>query len=363
MFVSVLSLAESGHALNRPMQQYIDAALKSGSFAGMPEIRLATFNVENLLMRCDFEAAGIEDLRAKLTNVSSPEEAAKVSSVFNVLSEDDRTLTAQALAATKADVCVVQEVENLVTLTTFHDKYLSRWTDRKLPFHILYEGNDRRGIDVGAMSRLEIVRHVSHAKASFASLGIRPPAGVHANERVFRRDCLELDVVKDGKRLTLFVCHFKSMHGGREKSRAVRDSEARGVRAIIEARFKEPASENWVILGDLNDYLEIDGVPDTGHGLGALLDDGFAFDIAMACIDEPKERWSHHFKPLQQYTALDHILLSPRLADLNQSTSVSYIRAGMPWRTTRHTGYRLAGVGWAKPKASDHCPLVAAIVF
>jgi len=329
----------------------------------MPKIRLATFNVENLLMRCDFEAAGVEDLRAKLTQVSSPEEAAKISSVFNVLSEDDRTLTAQALAATRADVCAVQEVENLVTLTTFHDKYLARWIDAPMPFHALHEGNDRRGIDVGALSRLEIVHQRSHAKASFASLGIQPPIGEHANARVFRRDCLELDVVKDGAKLSLFICHFKSMHGGREKSRHIRDAEARGVRAIIEARFKSPESENWAILGDLNDYLEIDGVPDTEHGLGPLLEDGFSVDIAMACIGKPKERWSHHFKPLRQYSALDHILLSPKLADLNQGASVSYIRAGMPWRAERHKGYRLAGVGWAKPKASDHCPLVAAITF
>jgi len=314
-------------------------------------------------MRCDFDVAGVEDLRAKLTKVSSPEEAAHISSVFNVLSEDDRTLTAQALAATRADICAVQEVENLVTLTTFHDKYLSRWAERPMPFHVLHEGNDRRGIDVGVLSRLEIVRQRSHAEATFASLGISPPKGTHANERVFRRDCLEVDVMKEGELLTLFVCHFKSMHGGREKSRHVRDGEARAVRAIIEARFPEPAKENWVILGDLNDYLEIDGVRDSEHGLLALLKDKFAVDMAMACLDEPEERWSHHFAPLKQYTALDHILLSPRLADLNQTSSISYVRAGMPWRVTRHKGYRLAGVGWNKPKASDHCPLVATIDF
>ncbi len=329
----------------------------------MPNIRIATFNVENLLMRCDFNAAGIKNLRERLTNISSEEDAASVLSVFNVLSEDDRTLTAQALAATRADVCAVQEVENLVTLTTFHDKYLARWTDRVLPYHVLYEGNDPRGIDVGLLSRLEVVRKVSHANASFASLDIAPPEGVHANERVFRRDCLEVDILKGGARLTLFVCHFKSMHGGREKSQKVRDGEARGVRAIIEARFAKPAEENWVILGDLNDYLEIDGVTDHAHGLSALLENGFAYDMAILCLKAPKERWSHYYPVLKQYSALDHILLSPRLADLNRKASISYVRAGMPWRATRHKGYRLAGVGWSDPKASDHCPLVAAIEF
>jgi len=314
-------------------------------------------------MRCNFDVAGVENLRDRLEEASPQEEAAKVTDVFNVLSEDDRTLTAQALAATRADICAVQEVENLVTLTTFHDKYLKRWSAQAYPYHILHEGNDRRGIDVGLLSKLAPIAQKSHAGATFASLGIAPPDGIHANERVFRRDCLEVDVEKDGARLTLFVCHFKSMHGGRQKSQKVRDGEARGVRAIIEARFDDPASENWVVLGDLNDYLEIDGQVDRAHGLGALIDDGFAHDIALACVDDPMARWSHHYAPLKQYTALDHILLSPKLMDLNAKANVTYIRAGMAWRSTRHTGYRLAGVGWANPKASDHCPLVVTLAF
>lgn len=329
----------------------------------MPEIRLATFNVENLLMRLDFKALGIGDMRERLNEVSTRDQADHISSLVNVLSEDDRTLTAQALAATRADVCAVQEVENLLTLTTFNNTYLSRWSERDYPFHVLIEGNDRRGIDVGLLSRLEVVHQKSHAATSFADLGIRPPEGVHENERVFRRDCLEVDVAKDGQILTLYVCHFKSMHGGREKSWKVRDGEARGVRALIEARFQDPSDENWIVLGDLNDYLEIDGIPDTAHGLGALVGDGFATDMALLTLQDASDRWSHHYKQLDQYTALDHILLSPRLADLNRRSSIAYVRAGMPWRATRHKGYRLSGVGWANPKASDHCPLAATIKF
>ena len=121
----------------------------------MPVLRLATFNAENLLMRCQFKAAGIKDLRNKLTAISNQAQAEAVARVFDVLSEDDRTLTAQALAATRADVCALQEVENLVTLTRFHDKYLSRWSAKPYDHHILHEGNDPRGIDVGVLSRLE----------------------------------------------------------------------------------------------------------------------------------------------------------------------------------------------------------------
>ena len=99
--------------------------------------------------------------------------------------------------------------------------------------------------------------------------------------------CLEIDVVKEGRALTLFVCHFKSMHGGRKKTNAIRTAEARAVRAIIEARFSDPASAEWIILGDFNDYTEIDGVPVATHGLAPLLEDGFTIDLAGQVLDDP----------------------------------------------------------------------------
>ena len=314
-------------------------------------------------MRCDFKRVGIDGAERKLNNIDNLAEAERIDSQFDVLSEDDRTLTAQALAATRADVCALQEVENLVTLTAFHNRYLTRWADRPYQERILHEGNDGRGIDVALLSRFPVLRHKSHAGETFGSLGMTPPKGSSQRSRVFRRDCLELDIVKDGRALTLYVCHFKSMHGGRAETRAIRQQEAQAVRAIIERRFKSPADEDWIIVGDLNDYLEIDGVPADDHGLGPLIDDGFALDLAPLTIADALERWSHHYAHQDAYTALDHMLLSPALAGLNKSASAAYVRAGVPWRSTRHTGWRLPGVGWSRPKASDHCPFVATIQF
>ena len=314
-------------------------------------------------MRCDFKRAGVEGAERKLSQISNTADADRIDAVFNVLSEDDRTLTAQALAATRADVCALQEVENLVTLTAFHNRYLTRWADRPYQERILFEGNDGRGIDVALLSRLSVVSKKSHAGETFGSLGIKPPKGAPKNARVFRRDCLEVDVVKDGRALTLYVCHFKSMHGGRPETRAIREQEAAGVRKIIERRFANPAKEDWIILGDLNDYLEIDGRPASDHGLGPLVDDGFAQDLAMLTIGDDLERWSHHYPRENTYSALDHMLLSPAIAGLNHSASATYVRAGTPWRCARHMGWRFPGIGWSKPKASDHCPLAATIMF
>ena len=80
----------------------------------MTRLTLTTFNCENLMMRCDFRRLHILDAARKFTAVSDQSDADAVDRVFNVLSEDDRTLTAQALSASQADICCLQEVENLL---------------------------------------------------------------------------------------------------------------------------------------------------------------------------------------------------------------------------------------------------------
>jgi len=98
-------------------------------------------------------------------------------------------------------------------------------------------------------------------------------------ERVFRRDCLEVDLKKDNKILPIFVCHFKSMSGGRDTTRPIPQAEATTVREILEDRFGDPSTHDWVLAGDLNDYTETDGTPDQNHGLDPLLSNGFSFNL------------------------------------------------------------------------------------
>lgn len=137
----------------------------------MPDIRISTFNCENLKMRCDFRRAGIANARQRLTEVDSAQVAEPVDCFFNVLSEDDRTLTAQALVATEADVCALQEVENLVTLTPFDTRYLARLAGSAFGGRVLHEGNDSCGIDAALLSRLPVIFQRSHARSTFGTRG------------------------------------------------------------------------------------------------------------------------------------------------------------------------------------------------
>lgn len=329
----------------------------------MPQLRLATFNCENLMMRRQFDRIDIPGLRNKLTLVDDEAAAEAIDARLNVLPERDRTLTAQTLAATGADICALQEVENLVTLTAFHNRYLRKFSRRGYGRKVLKEGNDKRGIDVALLSRVPVVHVRSHAGATFEALGVAPPPGVPKHARAFRRDCLEVDVAVSGRALTLFICHFKSMHGGRDETRPIREAEARAVRRLVEIRFADPARAEWVILGDFNDFFEQNGQAVNDHGLGPFLEDGFAEDLAASAVSDPKERWSHHYFQDDSYNALDHIFLSPALAAQNTGASAKYVRIGTPYRVERYEGFRLPGIGWARPKASDHCPLVAKLQF
>lgn len=323
----------------------------------MARLRLTSFNCENLMMRFAFRDVHIPDLRQKLTEVSDPKAAERVDQAFNVLSEDDRTLTAQTLAASTADICLLQEVENLVTLTAFHNRYLRRWSRAGYEHRILAEGNDTRGIDVAALSRIRPVEIVSHADLTLGDLGLSLLPGQSPHDPAFRRDCLRLDFEIERQTLSIFVCHFKSMHGGRWETRPIREQEALAVRRLIERKFEDPATANWLVCGDLNDFLEQDGIPDHGHGLSPLLQNGFARDALMMSGREALDRWTHHYTGDDTYSALDHFFLSPALAEKNARPEMKITRCGMPGRAERYAGFRLPGIGWSFPKASDHCPL------
>ena len=262
-----------------------------------------------------------------------------------------------------------------------------------------------QGIDVAFMARertmdgepIEIDRIRSHAKSTFSDLGVHNATleemGLEADERIFRRDCLEGNLRVGGRRVTLFVCHFKSMgpfrNGmtGREYTTPVRIAESRAVKRIIERKFgsERTPKMRWVIVGDLNDYTErlvVTGDRIKGYsfenkregvsGIDPLLTDGFSHNLmdlrpaddrwtlyhAAGPVDDlqkPEERETRHL------VQLDYLLLSPALAKQNAKSVPEVIRQGLPFRTIfpPHLDVpRYPRTGWDRPKASDHCPVV-----
>ncbi|MDB5651475.1 MAG: putative exo/endo phosphatase [Hyphomicrobiales bacterium] len=359
-------------------------------------IRIATFNLENLYARFDF--AGKVNREDRVVGSYAITEKPAYESIrmsFEAVASDDvRQSTALAIADTGADVICLQEVDSQQALDLFYDHYLypvlrqkfgqasKTWSDaerRARDAAYFYDqrhvisGNDTRGIDVGVMANRAVTLR-SNAELTYAFLVNAPldwaaldARGIKRTDRVLRRDCVAAEADVDGVPLTIFNCHFKSMSSvtrggdGRAETQPLRLAEVWAVRKLIEQRFAGQARDaNWVLCGDFNDFPEVDGVKTRHSALGPLLDDGFAINVMERRL--PLDRWTHYYPEGDAHVQLDYILLSPRLAAANPDVVPDVLRKGMPYRVPRLEGApRYPRIGWARPKASDHCPVVIAL--
>ena len=365
-------------------------------------LRLATFNVENLMNRFDFSGYRNQlnqDRTLALFAIKDEAEYRLLEQARAIAHADDtRQLTALAIAATRADILCLQEIDNLEALKAFEYGYLFKMVGQGYRNKYTSTGNDSRGIDVAVMMRdetahgqkIDFVRMTSHAAVTFEEFGLinseLEGLGHAGHERIFRRDCLEIDVRIGGRPLTIYSVHLKSMGSprnglsGRDASMPLRIAEARAVRRIIEDRFgKDHASaKNWVICGDFNDYRQrvaIEGDQHLGYSfsviseprssLDVLLADGFAENVVER---RPElDRWTlyHSRGPQERHLCqLDYILLSAALSRHNSKAVPDIVRQGQPWRTIFPPGQeveRYPRAGWDRPKASDHCPVAVTL--
>jgi predicted extracellular nuclease len=365
-------------------------------------LRLATFNVENLMNRFDYSGYRNQlnqDRTLALFDIRDEAEYRLLEQARAIAHADDmRQLTALAIAETRADILCLQEVDNIEALKAFEYGYLFKMIGQGYRHKYTTSGNDTRGIDVAVMMRtetadgepIEFVRMTSHAHVTYEEFGLHTPelaaVGAEPFERIFRRDCLEIDVRIGNRPLTIYGVHFKSMGGmrdgvpGRDFTMPIRMAEAKAVRRIIEDRFgKEHAGDKrWAICGDFNDYRQrvvIGGsafggytftlAEETHSSLNVFLADGFAENVVER---RPEiDRWTlyHTRGPDERHLCqLDYILLSPALARENANAVPDIIRGGQPWRTVFPPGQeveRYPRAGWDRPKASDHCPVAVSL--
>lgn len=369
-------------------------------------VRIATFNAENLTRRFDFSSQNHAQFRVRKGKENRANVDAHLRRMGTALlkshTHDTKKLTARAIIDTAADIICLQEVDNIGTLRAFEEDYLKGVSGERYRQLHLVEGNDGRGIDVAIMARkhtpsgdsIEISSVKSHAELTYEALDLvenselslaLQNSGNMPEERVFRRDCLEVNLTIGGKALTLFVLHQKSMGNygrgldGRTETMPIRLAESLGVRQIIKEKFgKEIGKERWLICGDLNDYrsrLIVGGeageqrnfrlVEENSCGFDPLIEDGFSENlIARRPADD---QWTLYYasKPdVEHLVQLDYILASPYLAKTNAQVIPDIIRTGQPFRTVFPPSQevkRYARTGWDRPKASDHSPVVVTL--
>ncbi|OJF91981.1 endonuclease/exonuclease/phosphatase family protein [Pararhizobium antarcticum] len=363
-------------------------------------LRLGTFNIENLMSRFDFSGFRNQlrqDRVIRLFEVKSEAEYQRLEEARTIAHTDDtRQMSALAIADCDADILCLQEADNMAALQAFEYGYLFRMVGNGYRQKFLVEGNDSRGIDVAVLMRpetrdgktIECLNVVSHAGLTYEDLDLFDDALAAGNrplDRIFKRDCLELNLRIGGRPITLFVVHFKSMGpardglDGRAATMPVRMAEARAVRKIIEKRFAgQMADAIFAICGDMNDYqerIEIGGDRRSGYSfvsqreatsaLDVFSHDGFAENVVQR---RPElDRWTlfHSRGPQERHLCqLDYIWLSPALARHNAKAVPEIIRGGQPFRTLFPPGQdveRFPRTGWDRPKASDHCPVVVSL--
>ncbi len=363
---------------------------------------IATFNVENLMRRFDFSGFRNElhqDRSLQLFEIGDEAQYRLLEQARAVAHADDtRQLTALAIAEARADILCLQEVDNLAALAAFEYGYLFKMIGQGYRHKYLVDGNDSRGIDVAVMARdttrdgqpIEVVEVTSHAHLTYKDFGLYEPVlaelGLEPHDRIFKRDCLNVDLRIAGKPLSLFVTHLKSMSGarngldGRASSLPVRRAETRAIRRIVEDKFgaAHAADRRWLICGDFNDYRErvlvggdewngFDFTPvrEEESALDVLLGDGFAVNLVERRPE--MDRWTlyHTRGPQERHLCqLDYILASPSLASKNEDAIPKIVRRGQPWRTVFPPGQevdRYPRTGWDRPKASDHCPVAVTL--
>lgn len=297
------------------------------------KIRIGTFNCENLFARYKFKTSrSVENISKEGWDVNDTK--------FGNFNKTVRSLTGQTIKKINADVIALQEVENLEVLRRFRTKFLGG--SRNYPHAIVIDSYDPRKIDVAVLSRYPITHIRTHHDYKNKN-----------NSRVFSRDCLEVDIDFKGDPITLYINHFKSMMGGRKKTRARRMDQAKAVKAIIKKRFGTKAGKSpFIMLGDLNDYMKKDS-----EGLTSLSSIVNWNQVENVVGRLKKDmQWTHFYPRKKSYNQLDYILVSSSLA--KKVTKVAIERRGIPKRAVLFTGKRFKNVGHDNPKASDHCPVV-----
>ena len=316
----------------------------------MATVRIATFNLNNLFNRYNFQGVvnGLVDPSTTVTGTveyhfDDPANFRLRTFQGNLVKEKppaERVTLAQRLLAIDADVIAVQEVEDIGTLRMFGVDHLQS----RYPYLALLEGNDPRLIDVAVLSRLPLGAVTSWQHARHPADPLDP---------VFSRDLLEVEVLSPDRRrrlVTVYNNHLKSKFvpfnqdpvATTAASNLRRTQQAEIISAIVAARQRP--NGRFVVVGDMNDNPTAPTL--ASLAAGSL---GMVSGLAAARESQPSPNenpmpaspvWTHRFKPANQpavHELFDQIWLSPSLGPRLQDSVI-------------HRRTRLGG------DASDHDP-------
>jgi len=197
-----------------------------------------------------------------------------------------------------AEVLAGQEVENKSVLQDWADQRLNG----QLPNVALEEGNDKRGINVGVLSKYPMLKVVTHKQA--------PLEG----DRTFSRDLLRVDLDVQGEIVSVYTTHSHNRRKDdqAQEADAQRLAEATAIKSIVTQEMQEFPNRLYVITGDFNDTTEDPALQALIHGPGDKLMDTLSGQDAAARVTWPADKRKAGKFPVGQF---DHILIPEKLKD------------------------------------------------
>lgn len=234
-------------------------------------VTVATFNVRRYFdMICHSgQCGGADDFELQL----SPE-------AFEARTQQ----VASAIDALKADVVLLQEIENEYGLGV-----LAGRLDEQFPIQVMGETHFPASLDVAILSRGTLVETRTHRSTTDLPLS-------DGSTTKFSRELLELHLEIDGAPVVVFNAHFKSKSDDDPERRL---AEAKATRQIVLATATERPEAVVVLGGDLNDTP-------SSQTLMALEGDG-GFDRLASRLPVGQD-WTYLWGGGSQ--ALDHLYLA-----------------------------------------------------
>lgn len=244
-------------------------------------------------------------------------------------SDTTSRMTAKVIREVDADVICINEVENRKVLDNFNSDRLYGLYG----YNMLIDcKNDPRGIDVAIYSK-------------------HPIGNVRTNifekdedgKNVFSRDCLEVEVLTPEGSIFVLANHLKSKSGGGDKRRR---KQAEAVNRILSQKY-DLDGQMVAIMGDLNDTP-------TSWPLQPLTTNPKLLDVLHSAKGpNPGLRWTYNYKG--QLKQIDYILVSKPLGKKLVSAGIE--RRGMPPQDLKGTNADVTSFSeisdW-KNAASDH---------
>jgi endonuclease/exonuclease/phosphatase family metal-dependent hydrolase len=220
------------------------------------------------------------------------------------------------------DVVMLAEVENQGILDDMNKGVL----DDAYGTRVVIQANDPRGINVGLLSKIVPDQVVSHKDEFFPQLGTNGPLYKYS------RDCLEVHLTVNGRKIVLLGVHFKAKTAPDEPLKRL--AEGQHTRAIADALSAADPTVGIIILGDYND---LPGSPPVAavEGQAPTPYADTANAVSMA--------YSFDFNGQKQL--IDHQEANPILAAMLDPASVSIPHG--------------AGIDDSSTGGSDHAPIVA----